>query len=89
MVDGVETWYFKRSEPFKALFPHISYLSKSLGYLYAPELRRALKRNGSRSSTWFIRTCHSCTRCMPVEELRSKRESRFLFISAECTTPSG
>ena len=44
MVDGVETWYFRRREPLKTLFPHISYLSKSLGYLYSPELRHALQR---------------------------------------------
>jgi len=41
-VNGVEVWYFKREEPLKKYLPFISYLSKSIGFLYAPKMRSAL-----------------------------------------------
>ena len=44
MVDGVEVWYFAHSEPVKRLVPFIDYLSKSMGYLYAPMLSRVVKQ---------------------------------------------
>ena len=44
MVDGVEVWYFKRYEPLKQLFPFISYLSQSVGFLYSPSFAREIKR---------------------------------------------
>lgn len=42
-VDGVEVWYFKHEKPLKKWFPFVSYLSKSMGYLYAPKMRSALE----------------------------------------------
>jgi glycosyltransferase involved in cell wall biosynthesis len=44
MVEGVEVWYFKRYEPIKTLFPFIPYLSKSIGFLYAPKMKKALDK---------------------------------------------
>lgn len=44
MVDGVEVWYFQRIEIVKKLFPFFGYLSKSVGYRYAPDLAPTLKR---------------------------------------------
>lgn len=43
-VDGVEVWYFKRQEPLKRFFPSIAYLSKSIGFLYSPEMGRAFEK---------------------------------------------
>jgi glycosyltransferase involved in cell wall biosynthesis len=43
-VDGVEVWYFKRKEPFQKYLPFIPYLAKSMGFLYAPQMRTALER---------------------------------------------
>ena len=43
-VNGVEVWYFAKTEPLKRLFPNVEYLSKSLGYLYSREMGRALER---------------------------------------------
>jgi glycosyltransferase involved in cell wall biosynthesis len=42
-VDGVEVWYFKREEPLQKWLPFVPYLSKSMGYLYAPKMRSALE----------------------------------------------
>jgi glycosyltransferase involved in cell wall biosynthesis len=43
-VNGVQVWYFEKTEPFKRFFPNIEYLSRSLGYLYSREMGRALER---------------------------------------------
>ena len=43
-VDGVEVWYFRRVEPLKRWLPFVPYLSKSIGYFYAPEMAATLKR---------------------------------------------
>ena len=43
-VEGVEVWYFRREEPLKKLLPFVPYLSRSIGFLYAPEMRAALER---------------------------------------------
>lgn len=43
-VEGVRVWYFKRREPLQRLLPFIPYLSRSIGFLYAPEMRAALDR---------------------------------------------
>jgi glycosyltransferase involved in cell wall biosynthesis len=43
-VDGVEVWYFKRVEPIQKWLPFIPYLSKSIGFLYAPAMREQLNR---------------------------------------------
>lgn len=42
-VDGVEVWYFRREEPIQRWLPFIPYLSKSVGFLYCPRLKRALE----------------------------------------------
>lgn len=42
MVDGVEVWYFRHEEPLQNSFGKISYLAKSMGFLYAPRMRAAL-----------------------------------------------
>jgi hypothetical protein len=44
LVEGVEVWYFRRREFLKKIFPFIPYLSKSIGYLYAPEMADQLQR---------------------------------------------
>lgn len=41
-VEGVEVWYFRREEPLQRWFPFVPYLSKSMGYLYAPGMRAQL-----------------------------------------------
>lgn len=41
-VNGVEVWYFKRTEPLQQLLPFVPYVSRSMGYLYSPKMRRAL-----------------------------------------------
>ena len=43
-VDGVQVWYFKREEPIQKWFPFIPYLSKSVGFLFAPAMRAQLER---------------------------------------------
>jgi glycosyltransferase involved in cell wall biosynthesis len=44
MIDGVEVWYFKRSEPLKKAVPFLSYISKSMGFLYSRELGNAARQ---------------------------------------------
>lgn len=41
-VDGVQVWYFRRREPLQKLLPFVPYLSRSIGFMYAPEMRAAL-----------------------------------------------
>lgn len=43
-VVGVQVWYFKREEPIQRWLPFISYLSKSMGFLYAPAMRAQLDK---------------------------------------------
>jgi glycosyltransferase involved in cell wall biosynthesis len=43
-VDGVQVWYFRRQEPLQKLLPFVPYLSRSIGFMYAPEMRAALDR---------------------------------------------
>jgi glycosyltransferase involved in cell wall biosynthesis len=43
-VGGVEVWYFRREEPIQKWLPFLPYLSKSVGYLYAPVMRAQLDR---------------------------------------------
>ncbi|HJW92668.1 MAG TPA: glycosyltransferase [Thermoanaerobaculia bacterium] len=43
-VEGVTVWYFRREEPLRKWLPFVPYLSRSMGYMYAPELRAALDR---------------------------------------------
>lgn len=43
-IDGVEVWYFKHEEPLKKWLPFVTYLSKSMGYLYAPAMANQLNR---------------------------------------------
>ncbi len=43
-VGGVQVWYFKREEPIQKWLPFVPYMSKSVGYLYAPAMRAQLDR---------------------------------------------
>jgi glycosyltransferase involved in cell wall biosynthesis len=43
-VDGVTVWYFRREEPLQKWAPFISYLSRSMGFLYAPKMAATLRR---------------------------------------------
>ena len=43
-VEGVSVWYFRRWQPLRRLFPAITYVSKSIGFLYSPRMAAALKR---------------------------------------------
>lgn len=43
-VEGVQVWYFRRQEPLRRLLPFVPYLSRSIGFMYAPEMRAALDR---------------------------------------------
>jgi glycosyltransferase involved in cell wall biosynthesis len=43
-VEGVQVWYFERREPLQRLLPFVPYLSRSIGFMYAPEMRAALDR---------------------------------------------
>jgi glycosyltransferase involved in cell wall biosynthesis len=43
-VDGVTVWYLRREEPLRKWLPFVPYLSRSMGYMYAPEMRRTLDR---------------------------------------------
>lgn len=42
-VEGVEVWYFRREEWVKKLFPWVPYLSRSMGFLYAPAMAGRLE----------------------------------------------
>lgn len=42
-VEGVEVWYFRREEWIKQMLPWVPYLSKSMGFLYAPEMAGRLE----------------------------------------------
>lgn len=43
-VNGVEVWYFHRQEPLKRWLPFVPYVSKSMGFLYSPDMGPALGR---------------------------------------------
>ena len=43
-VDGVQVWYFKREELIQKWLSFSPYLSKSMGFLYAPAMRAQLDR---------------------------------------------
>jgi glycosyltransferase involved in cell wall biosynthesis len=43
-VDGVEVWYFRRSDPIKRWLPFFPYLSQSMGFLYTPRMTGELDR---------------------------------------------
>lgn len=43
-VNGVEVWYFHREEFVKRWLPFIPYLSRSIGFLYAPKMACQLDR---------------------------------------------
>jgi glycosyltransferase involved in cell wall biosynthesis len=43
-VDGVQVWYFRRQEPLQKFLRFVPYLSRSIGFMYAPEMRAALDR---------------------------------------------
>ncbi len=43
-VEGVQVWYFERREPLQRLLPFVPYLSRSIGFMYAPEMRAVLDR---------------------------------------------
>lgn len=41
-VEGVSVWYFRRDEPLRRWLPFVPYLTRSMGFLYAPAMRAAL-----------------------------------------------
>lgn len=41
-VDGVEVWYFRRTDTLQKSLTFLPYLSRSVGFLYAPAMRSAL-----------------------------------------------
>ncbi len=43
-VDGVCVWYFRREEFLHRWLPFFPYLSKGMGYIYAPDMARELER---------------------------------------------
>jgi glycosyltransferase involved in cell wall biosynthesis len=43
-VDGVQVWYFPRQEPLRKFLPFVPYLSRSIGFMYSPQMRDALDR---------------------------------------------
>ena len=43
-VNGAQVWYFRRQEPIQKWLPYVSYLSQSIGYLYAPAMKAQLDR---------------------------------------------
>jgi glycosyltransferase involved in cell wall biosynthesis len=47
-VQGVKVRYFRRVEPFKHFLPGVKYLSKSIGTLYAPDMKAALEEIAGR-----------------------------------------
>lgn len=44
LVDGVEVWYFSRRELMQQWLPFVPYLSRSMGFMYAPQMKRELRR---------------------------------------------
>jgi len=42
-VDGVTVRYFRREEPLRKWLPFVPYLSHSMGYAYAPDMKAGLK----------------------------------------------
>jgi glycosyltransferase involved in cell wall biosynthesis len=44
VVDGVQVWYFEKEEPLQRMFPRVAYLAKSMGVLYSPKMRDALRQ---------------------------------------------
>jgi glycosyltransferase involved in cell wall biosynthesis len=44
IINGVEVWYFKRTEPQKKYFPFLPYLSRTSGFWYAPDMKAELRR---------------------------------------------
>lgn len=43
-VDGVTVWYFRREEPLRKWLPFIPYVAQSMGFVYAPAMKDALRR---------------------------------------------
>lgn len=43
-VDGVQVRYYRRWQPLRRFFPGVTYLSKSIGFLYSPHMAEALDR---------------------------------------------
>lgn len=43
-VDGVTVWYFRREEPLQKYLSFAPYLSRSMGFLYAPAMAAALEQ---------------------------------------------
>jgi glycosyltransferase involved in cell wall biosynthesis len=43
-VDGVQVWYFKRWLPLRRFLPGVTYVSKSIGFLYSPHMAEVLNR---------------------------------------------
>jgi glycosyltransferase involved in cell wall biosynthesis len=43
-VGGVTVWYFRRDEPLRRWLPFVPYLSRSIGFLYAPGMGDALRQ---------------------------------------------
>lgn len=41
-IDGVKVWYFRREELLQKYLPFVPYLSRSIGFLYCPAMKRAL-----------------------------------------------
>ena len=44
IVENVEVWYFHQANPLAGMFSRWSYFSKSMGYLYTPDLAKVVKR---------------------------------------------
>jgi glycosyltransferase involved in cell wall biosynthesis len=43
-VEGVTVWYFRRDEPLRRWLPFVPYLTRSIGFLYAPQMGEALRQ---------------------------------------------
>jgi glycosyltransferase involved in cell wall biosynthesis len=43
-INGVKVWYFDYTNKIQSIFPYIPYLSKSVGFLYAPAMKQHLLR---------------------------------------------
>jgi len=43
-VEGVQVWYFNRTEPLQKILPFVSYFARSIGFMYTPAMRQALDR---------------------------------------------
>jgi glycosyltransferase involved in cell wall biosynthesis len=41
-LEGVDVWYFRREEPLRRWLPFVPYLSRSIGFFYAPAMAAAL-----------------------------------------------